>query len=148
MTSITSNIYPIKGYALDDVEYYPEPQVISMDNRRKYTYTDNKVNTLTGVTGAVTGYPFQVVNIQPNDVILLQISDDLDLFQCKSIQQEMNETFPNNTVILCNSHVLKGLTVLRGETEKISDTVDIKTTVDVDKIFDTILKGHPNDFLY
>ena len=125
-----------------------DEDIISMDNRRKYTYTDNKVNTLTGVTGAVTGYPFQVVNIQPNDVILLQISDDLDLFQCKSIQQEMNETFPNNTVILCNSHVLKGLTVLRGDTEKISDTVDIKTTVDVDKIFDTILKGHSNDFLY
>ena len=96
----------------------------------------------------IADYPYQVVNIQPNDVILLQISDDLDLFQCKSIQQEMNETFPNNTVILCNSHVLKGLTVLRGETEKISDTVDIKTTVDTDKIFDTILKGHPNDFLY
>lgn len=142
MTSITSNMY------LDDIEYYPEPQVISMDSRRKYTYADNKTNTLTGVTGAVTGYPFQVVNIQPNDVILLQISDDLDLFQCKSIQQEMNETFPNNTVILCNNHVLKGLTVLRGETEKISDTVDIKTTVDIDKLFNEIMRGNPNDFLY
>ena len=38
MTSITSNMY------LDDIEYYPEPQVISMDSRRKYTYADNKTN--------------------------------------------------------------------------------------------------------
>ena len=148
MKSITSNMYPAKGYIMDDVEYYPEPQVISMDNRRKYTYTDNKVNTLTGITGAITGYPFQVVNIQPNDVILLRISDDLDLHTCKEIQKEMNETFPNNKTLLCNEHIFKGLTILRGETETISDTVDIKTTVDVDKIFDSILKGHSNDFLY
>lgn len=146
MRNITSNIYPTKEYIMDDVEYYPEPQVISMDNRRKYTYVDSKVNTYTSITDVITG--FQVVNIQPNDVILLRISDDLDLHTCREIQKEMNETFPNNKTLFCNEHIFKGLTVLRGETKTISDTVDIKTTVDVDKIFDVILKGHSNDFLY
>lgn len=121
---------------------------ISMDNRREYTYTDNKATTSSGIIGTYTGYLFQVVNIQPNDVILLRIADNLSLKDCKMIQKEMEQTFPENTVVLCNDHILKGITVLRGEIEKASDTVDIKTTVDIDKIFDTIMRGNPNDFLH
>lgn len=126
-----------------------DTNVISMDNRRTYAYADtNKASISGGVIGEYTGYPFQVVNIQPNDVILLKIADNLSLRECQTIQKEMNETFPNNTVILCNDHILKGITVLRGETEKISDTVDILSTIDVDKMFEELLKGNPNDFLY
>ena len=122
---------------------------ISMDNRRQYTYADtNKASISGGIIGEYTGYPFQVVNIQPNDVILLKIADNLSLKECQMIQKEMNETFPDNIVVLCNDHVLKGITVLRGETEAVSDTVDIKTTVDVDKLFSEIMRGNPNDFLY
>lgn len=126
-----------------------DTNVISMNNRRAYTYTDtNKASISGGIVGEYTGYPFQVVNIQPNDVILLKIADNLSLRECQMIQKEMNETFPNNIVVLCNDHVLKGITVLRGETETVSDTVDIKTTVDVDKLFSEIMRGNPNDFLY
>ena len=122
---------------------------ISMDNRRQYTYADtNKASISGGVIGEYTGYPFQVVNIQPNDVILLKIADNLSLRECQTIQKEMNETFPNNTVILCNDHILKGITVLREKKKKISDTVDILSTIDVDKMFEELLKGNPNDFLY
>ena len=126
----------------DNIQEY-----ISMENRRKYTY-NNTAATLNGTTGAYTGYPFQVVNIQPNDVILLRIADNLSLKDCKMIQKEMEQTFPENTVVLCNDHILKGITVLRGETEKASDTVDIKTTVDIDKLFNEIMRGNPNDFLH
>ena len=126
----------------DNIQEY-----ISMENRRKYTY-NNTAATLSGTTGTYTGYPFQVVNIQPNDVILLRIADNLSLKDCKMIQKEMEQTFPENTVVLCNDHILKGITVLRGETEKASDTVDIKTTVDIDKLFNEIMRGNPNDFLH
>lgn len=126
-----------------------DTNVISMDNRRTYTYADtNKASISCGIIDEYTGYPFQVVNIQPNDVILLKIADNLSLRECQMIQKEMNETFPNNIVVLCNDHVLKGITVLRGETETVNDTVDIKTTVDVDKLFSEIMRGNPNDFLY
>ena len=121
---------------------------ISMDDRRKYTYTNNNVATLSGTTGTYTGYPFQVVNIQPNDVILLRISDNMSVRECNLIQQEMEQTFPNNTVILCNDHVLKGITVLRSERTKIDEVVDIQTGVDIDKIFDEIMRGNSNDFLH
>lgn len=126
-----------------------DTNVISMDNRGTYPYADtNKASISGGIIGEYTGYPFQVVNIQPNDVILLKIADNLTLGECKMIQKDMNETFPNNIVILCNDHILKGITVLRGKTETISDTVDIKTTVDIDKMFEELLRGNPNDFLY
>ena len=117
---------------------------ISMDNRRQYDYI---TTTAAGVTAEFKGYPFQVVDIKPGDVILLHISDDLDLRQCINIQRDMNEEFPDNKVVLCNEHVLKGLTVLRGETKKIDDVVDIKMNVDIDTLFDHIMKGNPNDFL-
>lgn len=120
---------------------------ISMDNRRKYAYNDIST-TLQNTIGSFTGYPIQKVEVNPNDVLLVHISDDLSLKECHSIVSEMNETFPNNKVILCNHHVLKGLTILQGTTQKVSDVVDIKTNVDIDKLFDSIMKGHPNDFLY
>ncbi len=118
---------------------------ISMNNRRQYDYI---TTTAPGIMAEFKGFPFQVVNIKPDDVILLHISDDLDLRQCVNIQRDMNEEFPNNKVILCNEHVLKGLTVLRGETKKVDDVVDIKTNVDIDALFNHIMKGNPNDFLY
>ena len=133
-----------KAINLDDIEYNPDLQIIP-PQKEKAAF---KSNVQQGIVGSFRSFPAEVVNIQPNDVILLRISDDLDLHTCREIQKEMNETFPNNKTLLCNEHIFKGLTILRGKTETISDTVDIKTTVDVDKIFDVILKGHSNDFLY
>lgn len=128
-------------------EWYPPTQVIGMDNRRQYEY--NTLTSTKGVIGNLKGYDIQTVEVKPNDVLLLRISDDLDLHTCREIQKEMNETFPNNTTLLCNDHIFKGLTILRCDsTEQIDETVDIRIGIDVDALFDHIMKGHPNDFLY
>lgn len=146
--AISSNCYQKKAYSLDDIEYYPETQIISggKDDAYKVAFVKNEVQ---GIVGNFQGYPVQVINIQPNDVILLRISDDLDLWTCEQIQKEMNKTFPNNTTILCNDHIFKGLTILRnGKTEQIDETIDICSEIDVDELFEHVMKGHPNDFLY
>lgn len=128
-------------------EWYPPTQVIGMDNRRQYEY--NTLTSTKGVIGNLKGYDIQTIEVKPNDVLLLRISDDLDLHACREIQKEMNETFPNNTTLLCNDHIFKGLTILRCDSiEQIDETVDIRTGIDVDALFDHIMKGHPNDFLY
>jgi hypothetical protein len=128
-------------------EWYPPTQVIGMDNRRQYEY--NTLTSTKGVIGNLKGYDIQTIEVKPNDVLLLRISDDLDLHTCREIQKEMNETFPNNTTLLCNDHIFKGLTILRCDSiEQIDETVDIRTGIDVDALFDHIMKGHPNDFLY
>ena len=128
-------------------EWYPPTQVIGMNNRRQYEY--NTLTSTKGVIGNLKGYDIQTVEVKSNDVLLLRISDDLDLHTCREIQKEMNETFPNNTTLLCNDHIFKGLTILRCDSiEQIDETVDIRTGIDVDALFDHIMKGHPNDFLY
>lgn len=81
----------------------------------------------TGIIGNFKGYPFQVVPIQPGDVLLVHISDDLDLDSCSNLMKELKKEFPNNTVLLSNEHILQGLTVLR---------------------HDNIFEEYQNDFLH
>lgn len=94
------------------------------------------------------GYPCQVVSLQPGDVLLVHVNDDLDLDNCNTIMKELNETFPNNHCLLSNEHVLKGFTILRdGFYEKINPSVEIGTGIDIDKMFESIEKEYKNDFL-
>ena len=121
-----------------------EEDIISMDNRRQYTYT-NTAST----TGAWRGYDIQAVSLNPGDVLLVHISSYMDLDDCRNIMKMLEETFPSNKCVLCNEHVLKGMTVIRAaETKKIDDVVNISTNIDIDALFDEIMRGNPNDFLY
>lgn len=119
--------------------------VISVDDYSNYLSSESTK----GIVGTWKGYEAQVVSLKPGDVLLVHISDDMDLYSCRDIMQTLKETFPNNQCVLCNEHVLKGLTIIREiEREKIDDVVDISKVVDVDKMFEELLKGSPNDFLY
>ena len=121
-----------------------EGDIISMDNRRQYTYT-NAAST----TGAWKGYDIQAVSLNPGDVLLVHINSNMDLGDCRNIMKLLEETFPDNKCILCNEHVLKGMTVLRAtETKKNDDVVNISTNIDIDALFEEIMRGNPNDFLY
>ena len=100
-----------------------------------------------GTTGTWEGYKIQKVSLEPGDVLLCHISANMRLSDCQSILKELEEAFPNNTIILCNEQVLKGMTVLKGAKE-ISPIVNIAEEVNIEKMIDDILKGHPNDFLH
>ena len=101
------------------------------------------------IAGAWKGYDVQAVSLNPGDVLLVHISSHMDLDDCRNIMKMLEETFPNNKCVLCNEHVLKGMTVLRAaENKKVDNIVSISTNVDVDKLFEEIMRGNPNDFLY
>lgn len=101
------------------------------------------------ITGAWKGYDIQTVSLNPGDVLLVHISSYMDFDDCRHIMKMLEETFPNNRCVLCNEHVLKGMTVLRAaETKKVDDVVNISTNVDIDALFEEIMRGNPNDFLY
>ena len=100
-----------------------------------------------GITGTWEGYNIQKVSLDPGDVLLCHISANMKLSDCQNILKELQEAFPNNTVMLCNEQVLKGMTILKG-TKEVSSIVDIAEEVNIDKLIDDILKGHPNDFLH
>ena len=98
-----------------------------------------------GKIGTFKSYDIQVMEIKSNDVILLHISPDMDLYNCEALYAEVKKEFPNNTVLIVNKHILEGISILRNENTKISLIDD---PVDVDNIFDEILIGQPNDFLH
>ena len=98
-----------------------------------------------GTVGTFKSYDIQVMEVKPNDVILLHISPDMDLYNCEALYAEVKKEFPNNTVLIVNKHVLEGISVLRKGTTEVNL---IENPVDVNKIFDEIMKGQPNDFLH
>ena len=101
------------------------------------------------INGAWKGYDVQAISLNPGDVLLVHISSYMDLDDCKHIMKMLEETFPDNKCVLCNERVLKGLTVIRAaETKKVDDVVNISTNVDIDALFNEIMRGNPNDFLY
>ena len=58
-------------------------------------------------------YAVQLVHIQPNDVILLHISEELCLDDAVTIQNEIQRAFPNNTILVANENILKKITIFR-----------------------------------
>lgn len=68
-------------------------------------------------------YDIQTVEVHPGDTILCHISDEMDLDKCRGILHELQETFPNNNVLLVNEWVLKGMTILRNA-QPIGHSVD------------------------
>ena len=98
-----------------------------------------------GTVGDFKKYDIQTVEINPNDVILLHISANLSLRDIQAIEKEVRSEFPENRVLVVNRQVLEGMTILKKNSADINLITD---SVDVDKIFDNIMKGHPNDFLH
>ena len=98
-----------------------------------------------GVIGNFKKYDIQTVEINPNDVILLHISSNLSLRDIQAIEKEVRSEFPENRVLVVNRQVLEGMTILKKNSTDINLITD---PVDIDKIFDNIMKGHPNGFLH
>ena len=96
-------------------------------------------------TGDFKKYDIQTVEVNPNDVILLHISANLSLRDIQTIEKEIRSEFPENRVLIVNKQVLEGMTILKKNSTDINLITD---PVDVDEIFDNIMKGHPNGFLY
>ena len=105
------------------IEYQPDLQVwsqdldkkyISMDNRRKYEYKANPKE-----------YSIQTVSVEPSDVILVHVSEDLDIDTVKQIYNELQKSFPNNNILIANEYILKGLTIIKPQTGKVVVRQDI-----------------------
>ena len=106
-----------------NIEYQPDLQVwsqdldrkyISMDNRRKYDYKANPKE-----------YSIQTISVEPGDVILVHVSEDLDLESVNQIFQELEKSFPDNNILIANEYILKGLTIIKPQTGKVVVRQDI-----------------------
>lgn len=105
------------------IEYQPDLQIwsqdldkkyISMDNRRKYEYKANPKE-----------YSIQTISVEPSDVILVHVSEDLDIDTVNQIYNELQKSFPNNNILIANEYILKGLTIIKPQTGKVVVRQDI-----------------------
>ena len=90
------------------------------DNDFQYTTTSGKTFKITDGVPIVSqvyqprkSYNIETFNLQKGDVILLHLHEDLDIDDTQMILEEMKKVFPNNTVLVANEYILKGLTILR-----------------------------------
>lgn len=63
----------------------------------------------------IKDYAVQLVHVQPNDVVLLHVAEDLDLDTVAAIHHEIAQAFPNNTILVANEHILKRITLFRAD---------------------------------
>lgn len=58
-------------------------------------------------------YAVELVHVQPNDIILLHVAEDMDFADLNAIQHEIQQMCPNNTILVANEHILKKITIFR-----------------------------------
>lgn len=75
--------------------------VIDMTNRRQYTYLKD--------------FQVETIKVTDGDVIILHLSNDLDLDDINTIQKEMQKYFPNNKVICANRYILDKISIIKQE---------------------------------
>lgn len=84
-------------------------------------YSSSTVYSDSSLNGTIDtwsdGIPVQIVKTDPNDVIMCQISDDIDMDEYKMIYQELKKVFPNNDILLVNSNVVKNITIFKPKEE-------------------------------
>ena len=74
-----------------------------------------KINGSTYDLG-VQPYSIQTVSVDPGDVILAHVSEDLDIGTVNDIWRQLKVAFPNNDVLIANEYILKGLTIIKPKT--------------------------------
>ena len=84
-------------------------------------FADSTSNISSGVIGTWTGIPVQIVETNPDDVILCEVSNDIGLEECEAIHKELTKAFPKNTVLLINGNIIKNFTFLRPKEDEYSN---------------------------
>lgn len=79
-------------------------------------------------------YNIETIKVDAGDIILLHLSNDINMEMANCIFKDISKIFPNNQVITCNENILKGLTIIRPSN---NNSVGIATSkIDTDFMFD------------
>lgn len=69
---------------------------------------------------------FQVVTLEPGEVIILTFGDEVDLEAAQSTVQVWQKMFPNNNILANFSFLVKGVTIVKGDSANSVPVVDPK----------------------
>lgn len=82
-------------------------------------------------------YAVELVHVQPDDIILLHISEDMSFDDLNAIQHEIQQMCPNNTILVANEHILKKITIFRPDKPMEAYDLDnsLSNIIDDDNLF-------------
>jgi hypothetical protein len=70
--------------------------------------------------GVYPNNPVEVVNLKPDDVIILHLTEDVDFECANTLVKDMQKTFPNNTIICRHPSLIENITFVKKEENKIN----------------------------
>ena len=107
---------------MSDIGYtYNSIDGFDFDKYNSTTIFADKLDTTSGVIGTWTGIPVQIVETNPDDIILCEVSNSIGLEECEAIHKELKKAFPKNTVLLINGNMIKNFTFLRPKEDEYSN---------------------------
>lgn len=58
-------------------------------------------------------YDIQTIHVDEGDVILLHLSNSLDMDDMNVIHGEVKKMFPKNDILMANEHILQGISIIK-----------------------------------
>ena len=68
---------------------------------------------LEGKIGTYTGHPIEVVSLNPGDVIVLHLQENVDYECANELVKNLQKTFPNNPVIFKHPYLIDNITIVK-----------------------------------
>ena len=68
-----------------------------------------------GKIGTYIGHPVEVVSLNPNDVIVLHLAEDVDLDCANAVVKDLKTIFPNNPVLCKHPSIIENITIVKQE---------------------------------
>ena len=68
-----------------------------------------------GRIGTYTGHPVEVVNLKPNDAIILHLTEEVDLETANMLIKDIQAAFPNQSVLATHPLLIEGITIAKQE---------------------------------
>lgn len=65
--------------------------------------------------GTYIGHPIEVVNLSPNDVIVLHLNENVDYECANEIVNNLQKAFPNNPVIFKHPYLVESISIMHQE---------------------------------
>ena len=70
---------------------------------------------LEGRIGTYTGHPIEVVNLKPDDAIILHLTENVDYESANILIKDIQKIFPNNPIIYSHPPLIENITIMRVE---------------------------------
>lgn len=90
----------------------------------------------------MSDYIIQKIEVGPGDVVLLQVSNEVDTDTAYHLWEEVKSVFPNNEVLIANKALLENISIFHiKDKNKYINEITFQNEKSLEFIIDEIMKG-------